>query len=90
MKADPAFYNSSKWMLENDISGIMFETFSVEQDNFGATTVIDLKVSLITILVPHAPLCVISRQCGLIIFTDVHISLEGVTSKLRMKISMTI
>ncbi|KAG4265273.1 E3 ubiquitin-protein ligase HUWE1 [Fusarium proliferatum] len=39
---DPDYYKSLCWMLENDITDIITETFSVENDEFGATTVVDL------------------------------------------------
>ena len=39
---DLDYYKSLLWMLENDITDIITETFSVETDNFGETTIIDL------------------------------------------------
>jgi E3 ubiquitin-protein ligase HUWE1 len=36
---DAGFYNSLKWILENDIDGIIEETFSTEVDEFGKTKV---------------------------------------------------
>ncbi|KAK1832134.1 E3 ubiquitin protein ligase [Podospora conica] len=39
---DPDYYKSLVWMLENDITDIIVETFSVEDDEFGATKVVDL------------------------------------------------
>ncbi|KAG7422002.1 E3 ubiquitin-protein ligase TOM1-like [Fusarium oxysporum f. sp. rapae] len=39
---DPDYYKSLCWMLDNDITDIITETFSVENDEFGATTVVDL------------------------------------------------
>lgn len=39
---DPDYYKSLCWMLENDITDIITETFSVEDDEFGVTTVADL------------------------------------------------
>jgi E3 ubiquitin-protein ligase HUWE1 len=39
---DPDYYKSLVWMLENDITDIITETFSVEDDEFGVTTVVDL------------------------------------------------
>ncbi|KAK3315071.1 hypothetical protein B0H66DRAFT_481141 [Apodospora peruviana] len=39
---DPDYYKSLVWMLENDITDIIVETFSVEDDEFGVTKVIDL------------------------------------------------
>ncbi|GMF83007.1 unnamed protein product [[Candida] boidinii] len=40
---DSEMYKSLCWMLENDIDGIIFETFSIEDDKFGEKVVIDLK-----------------------------------------------
>ncbi|KAK4241387.1 hypothetical protein C8A03DRAFT_12333 [Achaetomium macrosporum] len=39
---DPDYYKSLVWMLENDITDIITETFSVEDDEFGVTKVVDL------------------------------------------------
>ncbi|KAK4190222.1 putative E3 ubiquitin-protein ligase TOM1-like protein [Podospora australis] len=39
---DPDYYKSLAWMLENDITDILSETFSVEDDEFGVTKVVDL------------------------------------------------
>ncbi|CAH0059445.1 unnamed protein product [Clonostachys solani] len=39
---DPDYYKSLCWMLENDITDIITETFSVEDDEFGVTKVVDL------------------------------------------------
>ncbi|KAF5020000.1 hypothetical protein F66182_7988 [Fusarium sp. NRRL 66182] len=39
---DPDYYKSLCWMLDNDITDIITETFSVEDDEFGATSVVDL------------------------------------------------
>ncbi|KAI0392521.1 hypothetical protein F5Y17DRAFT_354935 [Xylariaceae sp. FL0594] len=39
---DPEYYKSLSWMLNNDITDIITETFSVEEDVFGATEVVDL------------------------------------------------
>ena len=39
---DPDYYKSLVWMLENDITDIITETFSVEDDAFGVTRVEDL------------------------------------------------
>ena len=39
---DLDYYKSLLWMLENDISDIITETFSIEAERFGATEVIDL------------------------------------------------
>ncbi|KAG9696288.1 E3 ubiquitin-protein ligase pub1, partial [Aureobasidium melanogenum] len=39
---DLDYYKSLCWILENDITDITFETFSVEVDRFGETEVVDL------------------------------------------------
>ncbi|KAI0407067.1 hypothetical protein F4802DRAFT_595696 [Xylaria palmicola] len=39
---DPEYYKSLSWMLNNDITEIITETFSVEDDEFGVTKVSDL------------------------------------------------
>lgn len=39
---DPDYYKSLVWMLDNDITEIITETFSVEDDEFGKITVVDL------------------------------------------------
>ncbi len=39
---DPDFYNSLKWILENDITGILDHTMSAEYEEFGEHTVVDL------------------------------------------------
>ncbi|KAF9951518.1 hypothetical protein BGZ72_006995 [Mortierella alpina] len=40
---DPEYYKSLVWMLENDITDIVDETFSVETDDFGTMKTVDLK-----------------------------------------------
>ncbi|KAI9885251.1 MAG: hypothetical protein M1823_002956 [Watsoniomyces obsoletus] len=40
---DLDYYKSLIWMLENDITDIITETFSVETEAFGETQIIDLK-----------------------------------------------
>ncbi|KAK3827071.1 MAG: hypothetical protein J3R72DRAFT_374295 [Linnemannia gamsii] len=40
---DPEYYKSLVWMLENDITDIVEETFSVETDDFGTMKTVDLK-----------------------------------------------
>ncbi|KAK5816821.1 hypothetical protein F5H01DRAFT_405347 [Linnemannia elongata] len=40
---DPEYYKSLVWMLENDITDIVDETFSVETDDFGNKKTVDLK-----------------------------------------------
>ena len=40
---DPEFYNSLKWLLENDITGMdVFLTYSYAHDNLGQIEIIDL------------------------------------------------
>ena len=39
---DLEYYNSLVWMLENDITDIITETFSVVADEFGAERIVDL------------------------------------------------
>ncbi|CAD0092435.1 unnamed protein product [Aureobasidium mustum] len=39
---DLDYYKSLCWILENDITDVTFETFSVEVDRFGETEVVDL------------------------------------------------
>jgi len=40
---DPERYNSIQWMLEHSISGILFETFSVETESLGVKKIHELK-----------------------------------------------
>jgi E3 ubiquitin-protein ligase HUWE1 len=40
---DPEYYKNLKWILDNDIDGVLELTFAVEQENFGAIKTIDLK-----------------------------------------------
>ena len=40
---DPVYHTSLKWMLNNDIDGIIDETFSITVDNFGERITVDLK-----------------------------------------------
>ncbi|KAL9596797.1 MAG: hypothetical protein Q9219_005556 [cf. Caloplaca sp. 3 TL-2023] len=39
---DLDYYKSLLWMLENDITEIITETFSIETDDFGVTEIVDL------------------------------------------------
>lgn len=39
---DLDYYKSLLWMLENDITEIITETFSIESDDFGVKEIIDL------------------------------------------------
>jgi E3 ubiquitin-protein ligase HUWE1 len=38
---DPDYYKSLIWMLENDITDIITETFSIDNDKFGVVDTID-------------------------------------------------
>lgn len=40
---DPDYYKSLCWMLDNDITGIITETFSVDDDVFGVVNTVDLS-----------------------------------------------
>ncbi|KAG7869242.1 hypothetical protein KL918_000787 [Ogataea parapolymorpha] len=40
---DAEMYKSLCWMLENDITDVIYETFSIEEDRFGEKVIIDLK-----------------------------------------------
>ncbi|KAI8991027.1 hypothetical protein BDF20DRAFT_908845 [Mycotypha africana] len=40
---DPEYYKSLVWMLENDITDIIEQTFSIETDFFGNKEIVDLK-----------------------------------------------
>ncbi len=40
---DPEYYKSLVWMLENDITDVMYLTFSVDAEDFGETKTIELK-----------------------------------------------
>jgi len=40
---DPDYYAALKWMLENDISGVLDLNFVAEEDYFGAKSVVELK-----------------------------------------------
>lgn len=39
---DLEYYNSLMWMLENDITDIIIESFAVETDDYGAVKIVDL------------------------------------------------
>lgn len=39
---DPEYHKSLVWMLENDIDGVIDLTFSIESDDFGVTSIVDL------------------------------------------------
>lgn len=40
---DEDFHRNLTWMLENDIENVVDLTFSVDDDQFGETTTVDLK-----------------------------------------------
>ena len=40
---DPEYYTALRWMLENDISGVLDLTFVAEEEYFGARTTVELK-----------------------------------------------
>ena len=40
---DAEFYRSLKWILDNDITGILDLTFSAEEESFGEIVEVDLK-----------------------------------------------
>ncbi|KAG4300575.1 hypothetical protein PCK1_003004 [Pneumocystis canis] len=48
---DLEYYKSLVWMLENDITDVITETFSVETENYGATETVDLIPGGRTVLV---------------------------------------
>ncbi|AOA69338.1 E3 ubiquitin-protein ligase [Komagataella phaffii] len=48
---DLDYYKSLVWILENDITDIIDETFSVESDDYGVHTIVDLKPNGRNILV---------------------------------------
>jgi E3 ubiquitin-protein ligase HUWE1 len=39
---DADYHKNLKWMLDNAIAGVIFETFSVQENNFGTVTDVDL------------------------------------------------
>jgi len=39
---DLQFYKSLLWMLENDISDVITDSFAIETDHFGVTKIVDL------------------------------------------------
>ncbi|OLY81926.1 E3 ubiquitin-protein ligase TOM1-like [Smittium mucronatum] len=39
---DPEYFKSLQWILENDITDIVYETFSVEVDDFGQHRIVEL------------------------------------------------
>ncbi|KAK4689594.1 E3 ubiquitin-protein ligase HUWE1, partial [Tremellales sp. Uapishka_1] len=40
---DPEYHKSLQWMLENDITGIIDQEFTTEDDQFGEKTIVELK-----------------------------------------------
>lgn len=74
---DPEYYKSLVWMLENDITDVITETFSVVDDEFGATKVVDLipngrdvtvteenKHDYVRLVVEHKLLASVKDQMG--------------------------
>ncbi|KAJ1022444.1 hypothetical protein NDA16_003433 [Ustilago loliicola] len=51
---DPEYFKSLEWMLNNDITDILDFTFSVDDEEFGETKVIDLKPNGTNIAVTEA------------------------------------
>lgn len=51
---DPEYYNSLVWMLQNDITDVIDQTFSVEADDLGQFKVVDLIPNGRTIPVTQA------------------------------------
>ena len=47
---DPEKYQSLTWMLENDITDVLFETFTATEDRFGQSVEVELKPSMNTSL----------------------------------------
>lgn len=42
-QVDPTYYTSLLWMLENDITGVIDNTFTDEHDAFGVVETVELK-----------------------------------------------
>jgi len=40
---DPEYYTALKWMLDNDITGVLDHTFVAEEEYFGARNTVELK-----------------------------------------------
>ncbi|KAL7424430.1 E3 ubiquitin-protein ligase tom1 [Cryptotrichosporon argae] len=40
---DPAFHKSLQWMLDNDITGVIDQEFTIEDDLFGEKKIVELK-----------------------------------------------
>ncbi|KIS68346.1 uncharacterized protein UMAG_03442 [Mycosarcoma maydis] len=51
---DPEYFKSLEWMLSNDITDILDLTFSVDDEEFGETKVVDLKPNGTSISVTEA------------------------------------
>ena len=43
IKVDETYFNSLKWMLENDITGVIENTFTDENEVFGVMQTVELK-----------------------------------------------
>lgn len=51
---DPEYYNSMEWMLHNDITDVLDLTFSLEEEVFGETHVVELKPGGASVAVTEA------------------------------------
>jgi E3 ubiquitin-protein ligase HUWE1 len=40
---DPEYHKSLTWMLENDITGVIDQEFTIEDDQFGEKKIVELK-----------------------------------------------
>ena len=40
---DPEYHKSLQWMLDNDITGVIDQEFTIEDDQFGEKKVVELK-----------------------------------------------
>lgn len=40
---DPEYHKSLQWMLENDITGVIDQEFTIEDDQFGEKKIVELK-----------------------------------------------
>ena len=40
---DPSYFKTLSWMLENDITDVIYSTFSVDDERFGEKVIVDLK-----------------------------------------------
>jgi hypothetical protein len=40
---DPEYHKSLQWMLDNDITGVIDQEFTIEDDSFGEKKIVELK-----------------------------------------------